>query len=218
VKRLAAILVACAYGFVACSQDAEPERTFDDDAATSATAGGVVTMMMTSAGAGGAPTMVTTGQGAGMMTTTTTGPGCVNDSNEPNNTEAAAVALGSIDDCDGSGLSFSGVLADNDVDWYSYEAADVFGCSVDPTRNLSADGQARLCKYFECYVGPAAVTCPAGTQEDTSPQGKPGCCGQGTVAPTLDCTDVISDDATVYLRIDKPSGFSCVNYSATFHY
>ena len=126
--------------------------------------------------------------------------------------------LGTIDDCDGSGLSVSGVLAGNDVDWYEYDGTDGFSCLVTPTRNITADGQVRLCKYLECNSGTTSVTCPGGTQADTSPQGHPGCCGAPVVAPELECIGTGDESAKVYFRIDKPSAFDCVSYTVNFNY
>ena len=136
---------------------------------------------------------------------------------EPNDGIGQATYLGAIDDCDSSGLTFSGVLAGNDVDWFAYDASDVFGCSVNPERMITSDGQVRLCKFPTCVQGTPDVTCPAGSTPETA-NGLMGCCSTTMAAMELDCLDVISDDATVYLRIDKPPAFSCVSYSGSFHY
>lgn len=142
---------------------------------------------------------------------------CPDSGPEPNDTMGAATFLGAIDDCDSSGLSFSGVLGNNDVDWFSYEASDVSFCAVNPTRTITADGQVRVCKYPVCVTGTESFTCPQGSSPDSS-NGMSGCCSTTEVGFDFNCEGPISDDATVYLRIDKPSGFSCVNYSVTLHY
>lgn len=224
MRRAFWVITALAIG---CgSAETEPDRFGDDDDATSAQAGpttgvgGVATTGGTGAmtTAGGAPT---TSSGSSPVTTSSSSSGttCNDPGPEPNNTMGAASYLGAIDDCDSSGLAFSGVLANNDVDWFSYDGSDVTFCSVNPSRTITADTQVRLCKYPTCVSGTPEFTCPAGTSPDNV-DGVDGCCSTSEVSFGFGCGGFgqVSDDAEVYLRIDKPSGIDCVSYSVSFHY
>jgi hypothetical protein len=170
-------------------------------------------------GAGAAMNAVTTGQTSTVTgsssSTVGSGGSCPDTSDEPNNSEQTATDLGSFDDCDEIGTTIKGVLPGNDVDWYTYDGTDKFGCIVEPTRSVISSAQVRICKFFDCKG--ISLTCPVNTSVDTSPDGHPGCCSVNgfTVAP--DC-DGFSDDATVYLRIDKPPSFPCVTYDLSLHY
>lgn len=154
--------------------------------------------------------------GAGGASCDDVGPG------EPNDTEASAVVLGEIDDCDESGSKTSGVLAGpNDVDWYRYVGDDDIGCVVDPQRDFAIAGGAfaRICKFVECASGAtdaSSVQCPDGTAKETSPSGRPGCCDAKPFAIDVDCSG-LSDDATIYLRVDEANA-DCVAYELGYHY
>lgn len=138
---------------------------------------------------------------------------------EPNETESEAKNLGTIDDCDGSGDSVSGVLnGPDDVDWYRYDGQDAFGCVVGPTRSVTFMMPARICKYVQCSGGgDPTVTCPAGTTGDTSPGGRPGCCASDGFEIDIDCPGV-DDNTTTYIRIDNPNGGECIPYTVAYHY
>lgn len=221
--RRSAILCTSLAVLSACGGSETEKSRFDDDggsggAPTGPTTGvgGIITTGI--GGAGGAPT-TTSASGGSPVTTSSSGAGmpCNDPGPEPNDGLAQATYLGTIDDCDSSVMSFSGVLGDNDVDWFEYDGTDVSFCSVNPSRTITADAQVRLCKYPTCVQGTPEFTCPAGTSQDST-GGLLGCCSTGEVSFGFGCSGTISDDATVYLRIDKPSGFSCVSYSVSFHY
>ena len=220
----AACVLVAAQLFSGCTQEAEPRR-FEDDGAdngstqTSVSAGGngATTSGVGGAGASGAAGPTTSAGGTGVTTTSASGGGCPNDQYESNNTEGSAHFLGTIDDCDSSALTVSAVLSGNDTDWFVYDGTDEF-CSVTPSRTIGASGQARLCKFFDCGAYEEDVTCAAGTSAEQSPGGLPGCCGIGVVEPSINCLDTISDDASVYLRIDKPPAIPCVTYTIDLHY
>jgi hypothetical protein len=104
---------------------------------------------------------------------------CPADMYEPNDDEAAAVDLGTINDDDDNGGSVAGVLDhEADADWFSYVGDDDVGYVVDPTRDVTADAPVRLCKFAECLEGTTEVNCPPGTDMAMSPGGRPGCCSR----------------------------------------
>jgi len=161
----------------------------------------------TTGGTGGA----TGGTGGSGDTGNCTGPVV-----EPNDTEATAKHLGTISDCDlGKFVTVSDKLdGADDIDFFSLFGTDNAGCVVDPT--ASTTSQARLCMFADCPN--LALTCSQGTAE-TSPGGRQGCCvsGGGTVKLSIDCKGV-SDDATLYLRIDQGAAGQCTSYSIDYHY
>jgi hypothetical protein len=160
---------------------------------------------------------VTVGPGA------TTGAGC-NDGGpgEPNDTMGQAYNLGEISDNDGDGSQVQGTMASaTDVDWYKYHGVDLFGNVVDPTRQVMSAG-VRICKYIECDNGESDdFTCPSNTTADMQ-SGLPGCCWSDSTPVTLDLTcgstDLDSDNATVFIRVDNPQKLVCQPYVVQYHY
>ncbi|MCC6663473.1 MAG: hypothetical protein IT375_07000 [Polyangiaceae bacterium] len=170
-------------------------------------------------GGGGSPSGGTGGTGGGGTggggTGGTGGSSCVDKGFEPNETESAATALGTINDCDGSGSTASGKLdGSSDVDYYSFFGTDQAGCVVGPVASTTA--KVRLCLFADCAS--AKVSCSSGTPS-TSPGGRPGCCvpAGGKVDLSLDCTGW-TDDATIYVRVDQGAANACTAYSVDYHY
>lgn len=149
-----------------------------------------------------------------------TRPTCTGEESEPNDTAAEAVPLATIDDCDGSGSTFSGVLSDrSDVDYWHYKGNDTFGCSVDAT--ASTTQSVKLCVFVACLHGATRVNgCPKGTPT-ASESGFHGCCtdGPGEVVVDHTCTLVgTSDSADVYMRVEDPSASTCESYDVAYHF
>lgn len=216
LRRSAAWLLAAWIGassFGACVEEETRDR-FDDDSfggsTPTATVGGSGNTGAGNTGAGaGTPTGAPTG------TPTGTPPPCDDPGPEPNDSEAAAFYLGSINSTDGSGGVLHGVLAGNEIDWYWYEGVDVWNGVVDPSRSVDAQDTVRMCAFYDC-VG-LVLECPDGTTAESSPQGLPGCCSTAGFTSDIDC-EGSSDDAVVYIRLDKPPAFPCVPYTLTYHY
>jgi len=137
---------------------------------------------------------------------------CPDTSAEPNGSEDHATYLGGIDDCNGDGSSVTGILSANDADWFRYKGNDTFFCDVDPSATVTANGDYRLCAFASC-----GVKCPSGTSHATSPGGRQGCCASNSFKIEVNCPG-IDDDATVYLRLDKPGEERCVKYTLSYHY
>jgi hypothetical protein len=149
---------------------------------------------------------------------------CMNtDPGEPNDTEATAYNLGATDCSDSTLGKIYGILAGpEDVDWFTYNGKSGLSCQVDPTSGVSVTtGIARVCAYFACVHGTGTHigSCPAATHSDTSPSGRPGCCGTTDFTVNLDCEGTSNDESLVYLRVDDPTkGSVCADYAVTFHY
>lgn len=224
---LASVLVGGAFG--ACGGDETRERFGDDESATTST----TTTATTVSGAGGAGASVSssgviTTAGPSTATTGTTSSGttasasssssgtpCVDDGPEPNNSEATATDLGELGDCVGE-ATVGGVLAGNDVDWYTYFGTNGV-CFAEPFRSIVADGTVRICKFVECPD--LELECPEGTTAETSPAGREGCCATTEFELSYDCSGFGGDeDADIFIRLDKPPAFDCVKYTLTYYY
>ncbi len=140
--------------------------------------------------------------------------------NEPNNKQVLATFLGTIDDCDSSGSSFSDVLGGvGDVDWYHYSGTSPTNvCFVDPTVTINTAGL-RLCEFALCVEGSTQITsCGSGTAA-TSPSGTGGCCTTSTAAMTMKITcSSLTNAADIYIRVDQPTSNTCTPYDVAYHY
>ena len=153
-----------------------------------------------------------------------TGPlACPEVDKEPNELDTNAIKLKDIDDCDGSGSNFAGVVAggaDNDV--FRYRGTDSFGCTVDPT--ASTTDKVRVCIFVRCTSFLTKInSCPKGLPQTWGSTGIDGCCTDGDSGGTAQvdytCTDVgTSDTADVFMRVDKPGATTCENYSVKYHF
>lgn len=203
----------------------------DDDGAVITGAGGGVSTSSTSASSASSSSAASTstsssasgsgGGGSGGMAPTCPDLGV----GEPNENESNAFSLEAtaISDCDGDGGTVSGTIAGaGDVDWFTYDGDDGAGCVVDPTRSLTqSESGLRLCKFFECLSGETERSCPGGTTEETSPEGRSGCCGTaGFDVTDLNCTGTTDEHVHVYVRIDQPgaNASTCNDYSLSYHY
>ena len=145
------------------------------------------------------------------------GQACPPDPHEPNDSAAQASDLGEIEDCDGDGLAFAGMLdGPDDVDWMRYSGNDVAFCVVNPARWIEVDAPLRLCKFADCHDGGTEVSCIGATQPAQAPDGTPGCCGSAGFEMGVDCPGQ-DDDADILLRLDQAEA-DCVGYTLAFHY
>lgn len=171
-----------------------------------------------SASSAEAATTATTTGASSSAASTGSGPSCDDSGpNEPNDSELGAHWLGNLDDCDGTGGMVAGIIAsDADADWYEYTGDDSV-CSVDPTRVLTANVPLRLCKYAECLSGTTTVTCPLGTTDDTSPDGRAGCCATEGFSMAIECS-TFDDNAEIFIRVDSAGQADCTVYSLDYHF
>jgi hypothetical protein len=145
---------------------------------------------------------------------------CSGEVNEPNDKEVLATFLGSIDDCDGSGSSYSDVLAGvGDIDWYRYTGTSPTNlCFVDPTVTIDTPGL-RLCEFALCTEGTTSVTSCTNGSPATSPAGTGGCCTTSTTAMTMKITcSSLTNAADIYVRVDQPPSNTCTPYNVAYHY
>jgi hypothetical protein len=158
----------------------------------------------------------TTDTGSSMTDTGTvtmdTGTTCTGEEPEPNDTSATARALGTIDDCDGSGKSVAGVISSSsDVDVWTFDGTDTFGCSVNPT--VKVTGSVTVCVGFACKSGTTVLnSCTKGTKTGSQ------CCGTDVEAD-VNCTGTTTDSTKVTITV-KPTASTptCAVYSLAYHY
>lgn len=150
-----------------------------------------------------------------------TRPVCTGEEFEPNDSRPTAAVLPEINDCDGSGSSFSGVVAGStDQDWWSFKGKDTFGCVVDATAGSGSAG-IRVCIFARCNDGSTAFkSCKKGSPT-TLAGGEQGCCAEGGLNAQVEhsCTLVGTDDsATVFMRVDAPAATTCAPYKVDYHF
>ena len=123
-------------------------------------------------------------------------------------------------DCDEAGKkTIEGKLAPADDDWYTWHAKDATGCVVDPTFVLKSTHNVTMCAFFKCDKGKTHVTCPSGSNETQSINGRPGCCTNGTeLKPKLECTGTSSEDAYLWLHVGWKDNTECIPYKIDYHY
>ncbi|MBW2523584.1 MAG: hypothetical protein JRI23_05390 [Deltaproteobacteria bacterium] len=143
-----------------------------------------------------------------------------------NDTENNATTLsdGTVEDCAEQQAVVGLLDGADDVDWYTYLGSDG-SCIVNPLHLVEqATAPVRLCVFLECVDTASATffTCPAGTTEATSPDGRAGCCITGTDESfelgDLSCTSSMDDSAYVYVRVDDPAATAstCARYSVRY--
>lgn len=147
---------------------------------------------------------------------------CAIDGYEPNDSEAEAIELDTIDDSDDPGSIVGTLDHEDDEDWFTYFGEDNIGLppGVAPGRDLTASDGLRLCKFLECPDGieSTEITCPVGADLAQSPSGRPGCCSDATfMMPDFNCNGGTDDSAQVYIRIDN-AGAQCVDWSVSYEF
>jgi hypothetical protein len=106
------------------------------------------------------------------------------------------------------------------VDWYVFHGDDGI-CETDPTVDIDASEEVRLCIFIECDNKPTSLgACPGDTDESLSDEFNPGCCGTGQTwgfELPYDCAGG-DDSATVTVRVDQAPADTCVPYLVEYHF
>jgi hypothetical protein len=225
------LLSSVALVIAACAAGDSVEDPNDDGTVITGVGGGSTATSSSSVSSSAVSSSSGVGGSGGSSSTSGTGaggdvPACPDlGVGEPNESENNAFPLkaSAISDCDGDGGMVTGTIAgQNDIDWFTYEGDDTFGCVVDPTRSFTqSESGLRLCKFFECFSGNTEFSCPSGTTAATSPGSRPGCCGTaGFDVTNLNCTGTTDEHVQVYLRVDRPgaTAATCNHYSLSYHY
>ena len=111
-----------------------------------------------------------------------------------------------------SGKSWSGVLHDEkDVDVYTFEGSDTFGCSVNAY--AKATGDVWMCLKPVCKTGSTTYKgCTKGTRTGDD------CCGN-EVEADFNCSGTTSESAVVTIRVSSTATLlTCGAYTFQYHY
>lgn len=138
-----------------------------------------------------------------------------------NETVDKARFLAFVDDCDGSGGKFTGVVAGpSDADFWAFGGKDTVGCAVDATAAASTP-DVRLCVFARCNAGTTTFKgCREGTST-TLESGDVACCGAESVSLQHACTGATAggdDSARVFVRVDSPTAKTCLPYTVSYHF
>jgi hypothetical protein len=145
--------------------------------------------------------------------------GCEEDVDaEPNEDESSAIEIGDHE-C-GSLAEMPGNVDNTDVDWWTYHGIADDTCGENTIVIISADEELEVCMYFECDMGNAQVVCAAASDDATSAEGRPGCCGMGsTQYTTTSCLGAAaSDSGTIYMSVAGPEEGICVPYDIAYRF
>ncbi|MBK9756142.1 MAG: hypothetical protein IPO88_22135 [Nannocystis sp.] len=164
----------------------------------------------------------TTGPDSTTVPDSTSGMGtCEDPGPEPNEVENDAIDLGD-QGCMDQPANLTGVLnGDVDVDWFRFRGIDSMACGFNNpfvSEVLVASDAVRVCVFAECDQGTPAFMCPQGSQNDNSPDGRPGCCGMGNMAFMWNCMGSQNETADFYVRLDQAPADSCVDYSVDYSF
>lgn len=138
---------------------------------------------------------------------------------EPNNEQSRARDLGSMSDCDKTGIAIEGTLAGDDEDWFTIKTDDKLTCTVNPEVDVTSLENVTVCIYFDCDHGRADVGCPWAASEKQAPGGQPGCCSSSSpFSPDLNCKGSLDEAGRVWVQVKWPGNSSCKPYSVETHF
>lgn len=138
---------------------------------------------------------------------------------EPHGDEATATMLGNVG-CDSVvDLGVIGTLDGPETDWYRYFANEgLVLCTERPEATVVAAIDVEVCAYIECLEGNASgVSCAGGSSAATSPENRPGCCGQDQARiDDFECGGFLTPkNVNVWVSIGT-SEQACVDYELSY--
>lgn len=142
-------------------------------------------------------------------------PACDEPEVEPNDDEASAVVLPDVT-CGQPAVMANGAFDGAETDWFVYHAEDAIACFESPDIVVESDVDVAACAFVSCDSGNEDVSCQGGAQDDTSPDGLPGCCDQNGVELDFNCQFGASN-ASIFVRLVSLDA-ACVPYELAFDY
>ena len=132
---------------------------------------------------------------------------------DPHGDEATAIGLDGLGCGDSLDLGVAATIEGPQVDWYRFAGNEQGFCGEEPSASVSADGPLQVCVFIECQSGgDASRTCGGGSADASSPQGRPGCCGENSALITdYGCEGWGSDDLDVYVAVGSEDEV-CLDY------
>ena len=143
-------------------------------------------------------------------------PACDEPEGEPNDDEASAVELPDVT-CGADTMTTTGAFDGAESDWFQYHAQDGIACFENPDVVVTSDVDVGVCVFVDCDMGDTSVNCSGGSDEDTSPDGLAGCCGQNEVGLGDFGCQFNQQNATIWVRIISLDA-ACVPYELAFDY
>ncbi|MCA9710684.1 MAG: hypothetical protein KDK70_32885, partial [Myxococcales bacterium] len=132
-------------------------------------------------------------------------PACRPLDQDPHGDEASATELDQLGCGDDTDLGLVATLQAPETDWFTFFGAEAFMCPEQPAAVAMALGiTTEVCVYLECVEGTAVgLTCADGSTDATSPEGRPGCCGEdGAQITFYDCMGQFAGrDANVWISV-----------------
>lgn len=145
---------------------------------------------------------------------------CDEPEGEPNDDEASAIDLG-MATCGQDPTVTSGGLDGEDVDWFRYALQSAMFCFDTPSAAVTADLEVEVCMYAVCGQADPNVSCfgSGGLQMAMSPDGLPGCCGNGaTGLPQAGCGFQQTPPASVEVSVTGGAADACTPYELEWSY
>ncbi|MCX4247743.1 hypothetical protein [Paraliomyxa miuraensis] len=138
---------------------------------------------------------------------------------DPHGDEATAIVLGNVG-CDSViDLGVVGTLDGPQTDWYRYFGNEgLVLCTEQPQATVTAAIDTEVCVYMQCLEGSASgVSCAGGSAAATSPEGRPGCCGQDEAhIDDFECGGFFTPkNADVWISIASGRN-DCVDYGLSY--
>lgn len=173
-----------------------------------------------STGQGGAATTST-----GTSSTTSTGTGGLEcgDANEPNDSIATAIEIGTTIQCGDAGVSRSGVLTGyDDIDVFSFPegrdrcagaCGDASVCATGPkvVETYPQNGDVVFCLFFDCGYEPYAWSCE-GSATPVTDGNLNGCCDTFDVSMQVECTQGAGGLLQQYVTTYSNGPDECLDY------
>jgi hypothetical protein len=141
-------------------------------------------------------------------------PECDEPEGEPNDDEASAVELEEAT-CGADAMTAAGGFDGAETDWFVYHAVDAIACFQGPNIEVTADIDVAVCAFLSCDSGNEDVSC-IGAEDDTSPDGLPGCCDQNSVAFDFNC-QLGGSNGNIFVRLVSVEA-ACTPYEMAFDY
>lgn len=146
-------------------------------------------------------------------------PACRPLDRDPHGDEASAYELDPLGCGDGMDLGIIATLEGPETDWYTHFGGEAFQCPEQPAATAMALGIAtEVCVYIECVEGNAVgVMCGNGSGDATSPDGRPGCCGEDAAQISgYDCMGQFAGkDVDVWISVGTDEE-ACADYALSY--
>lgn len=148
----------------------------------------------------------------------TGGPACIPIDMEDHALESSALELDGLG-CDAAMSEPAlGTVVGPEADWYLFPGNDASFCPEQPAAVVTADVPLDVCVFLECDSGGDVdpLQCGEAAVEVTSPDGRPGCCGDSAaLVESYDCTGFGGKDVDVFISVGS-TDMVCADYDLDY--